>query len=256
MKIKLFLFCFAFLINVPAWASFYHYEHYALTTLPSDKNFASLNLDEPSSGLVISGAVDSDRSTNYFGAMNFVFENKSDRWIILKDVKISFPTLEQNENISIPIGDQFSAWAQGMQNLDDYNNKKALVLSSILGAVLAVKGDAPVAKSVGAFTTGYSLVSLAQAKNYNEILSELPPYHLLKGDIAIPPGLFMKRWILFNSKKHKSTGLVHTLILDFKDQDGQPQKYFLQFRGTKGPLSDNWQADDFGRVTARNPHHP
>jgi len=228
-----------------SWASFFHYNRYALDIAPDDKEFSSQSQKEPKKGLVISGALDTEKTTNYFGAFDFVFENKSDEWMIIRDLRISFPSNAQNQFVSIPVGMQFSSWTQGMQNADDYNLKKVAVITSIIGGAAMVASDNKRDQKLGAFTTGVSLLSLSTMKDYNEIYADLPPYHLLRGDIVIPPGLFMKRWLLLNSTKHKETGYIHTMVFDFKDQNGNPKRYYLQFRASSGQTTGGWQTEDF-----------
>jgi len=84
-KFKNLILLAALLSPISALASFYHYGHYALQTSPDDKTFLSQSVSEPKSGLVISGAIDSVQSTNYFGAFDFVLENKTDQWMVLRD---------------------------------------------------------------------------------------------------------------------------------------------------------------------------
>jgi hypothetical protein len=242
IKIKISL-LLVLLLPLDTWASFYHYNRYALQTSPEQgKSFA--NTKEPKSGLVISGALDSDKTSNYFGAFDLVFENKSDRWMVLRDIRISFLTPEQSQNVSIPVGAQYAAWAQGMQNLADYNAKKGALLGGLLaGAVIMGSSNNSDAKALGALTMGLSVAAAASKTNYNEIFVGLPPFHLLNGDIVIPPGMFMKRWLLLNSTNHEATGYISTIIFDFKDQDGNAQKYYLQFRDPES--TSGWQSSDF-----------
>jgi hypothetical protein len=213
-----------------SWASFYHFSRYAIQTSPDDKNYLSQSSKEPASGVVISGAVDSDLSTNYFGALDFVIENKSDQWMVLKDVKVSFLTPEQNKNIGIIAGSYFNAWSQGTTNLQEYNRKKAAIFGAILGSALMVKGGTQTERGTGAIVSSLSIAELASAKNYKEVVASLPPDHLLSSDILIPPGLFIKRWLVLNSTKHKETGFVTTIVIDFTDGNGKPNRYFLPIR--------------------------
>jgi len=242
-SLSVLIFCVGLTFSSVSSASFYHYGRYAVQTSPDDKTFLSKISKEPDSGLVISGALDPDRSSTYFGAFDFVIENKSDQWIVLREVRISFLTPEQNQNISIPVGAQFYSWYQAMRNLQTYNQKKAAVIGGVLGATLMVSGENQSQQNFGAITTGLSIAALATAKNYSEILVGLPTDHLLYGDMLVPPGLFLKRGLIVNSTKHKETGYVHTLVLEFKDDSGTPQKYYLQFRERVGTVSGGWQAD-------------
>jgi hypothetical protein len=222
----------AVLINPSySWASFYHFDHYALQIAPDNKSFSSEGKKEPKSGLVISGAVDSDLSTNYFGVIDFVFENKNtDQWMVIKDIKISFLTPEQNQNISIPLGARFSAWSQGITNLNEYNKKKAAIIGFVLGGALMANAGSQSNRNIGAVAATISVAELASGKNYKEMATYLPPDHLLSGDLLIPPGLFIKRWLVLNSTKHKETGFVETLVIDFLDGRGNQQRYYLKLR--------------------------
>lgn len=244
MKKLTYIFLLAGLFNpISSWASFYHYGHYALQIPPEDKAFLNQSSIEPKSGLAISGAIDSLQSTNYFGAFDFVLENKSDQWIVLKDIKVSFLTPEQNQNISIPTGAQFSAWSEGMQNSQNYNQKKAALVGIFIGGAMMANGQSQEERNVGAVATGVSIAALASANSSRAMLGALPTGHLLGGDIAIPPGLFLKRWLVVNSSKHKETGYVHTIVIEFKDANSNPQKYYLPFRDRVGTNIGGWQTD-------------
>ena len=232
-------------ISSNASASFYHYRRYALSIEPTDPTFEKQYLQEPKKGLVISCELDTDKSSNYFGAFNFVFENKSDKWMVLKDIRISFLSEVQNRNVGIPVGVQYSAWVQGRQNLEDYNNKKAAFLTALVGGLAAATSNDDLTQKSGVALTVVTLAAMANATNYNEIVAGLPPYHLLRGDIVIPPGMFMKRWVLLNSTNHKESGYIHTMALQFKDQSGTPQKLYMKFRDSTEKKIGVWQSDDF-----------
>jgi len=130
-----------------------------------------------------------------------------------------------------------------MQNIHNYNQKKAALMGIFVGGVMMTNGQSQQEREIGAVTTGISIAALATAKDYNEMFRGLPAGHLLGGDIAVPPNLFLKRWLIVNSTKHKETGYVHTIVIEFKDMNNNPQKYYLPFRDRVGANVGGWQTD-------------
>ena len=52
-----------------------------------------------------------------------------------------------------------------------------------------------------------------------------------------------------NSTKHKETGFVQTMVIDFKDINGNPMKYFLPIRDDGEAISYNFSTTS---ATSRN----
>ncbi|MCD6025221.1 MAG: hypothetical protein K0Q91_2137, partial [Fibrobacteria bacterium] len=55
------------------------------------------------SSVVVSGEINADLSSEYFGYFDITLENKSDRWLTLSKIKVSFPD-SQSANIRFVTG--------------------------------------------------------------------------------------------------------------------------------------------------------
>jgi hypothetical protein len=64
----------------------------------------------------------------------------------------------------------------------------------------------------------------------------------LSANFAIPPGLFVKKWIVLNSKNHKKTKFIDKVYLRCITEEGKSEKFKLVFRNF---IQSNslWQAD-------------
>jgi len=220
----------------------FHDKYFAHELDPAGLEFAKASSKEPEAGkLIISGQLDHDLSSTYFGVVNVVLENRSDQWIQVKDLSLSFPQAAQNKNISVVGGNMFKAWSVADQHRRDYNSKRNTLIAGLIGGALAASSkDDQKLRNLGAgLALGAVAVSATKGKNFKKLKATLPSTHLLSGDIVVPPGLFIKKWIVFNSKDHKKMGYVDVMSLNFKEGKKKVTTH-LRLRKSGGAT---WQSD-------------
>ena len=197
--------------------------------------------------IVVSGEINADLSSEYFGYFDITFENKSDRWLTLSRVKVSFPD-SQGADIRFVTGNDFIQWRDVMAKsiaLDEANKKTAMAVVGALGYGLAslsgnrglqVAGAAAAATAAGAYVVqgfGNWQDSLERAKMF-------PQNHLMGDTVRLLPGLYADRWLLINSRNHAKMGYVTKLVIDIETTEGDKGRYSLEFRQKSGDAS-GWQ---------------
>lgn len=75
----------------------------------------------------VNGQLQQSYCSKYFGFMSFELENKSDKWILIESVKLSFGGPEIDERVEIVTGEQLVAWHESTrQRLESYGKTTAL----------------------------------------------------------------------------------------------------------------------------------
>ena len=228
-------------------------------------------------GLVISGEYDNSFSDTYFGLVHLVFENKSDEWVTIKDIEVSFGK-EANKYVN------FLSPKTGKNLLRIYmeSKKKVLLMEqknrAAWGAALAGLAAAGAAvaaannssnKKDSTYKANQALASglvaaavVADASRVpikKAVMEEYPEGHLLKkGDFIIPPGLFEERWIIINTRNHDEIGYLHSMNISYRTKKGVKETATLQFRKNamhrKNGLvtfAKKWQRDLNGKIDVR-----
>ena len=228
-------------------------------------------------GLVISGEYDNSFSDTYFGLVHLVFENKSDEWVTIKDIEVSFGK-EANKYVN------FLSPKTGKNLLKIYmeSKKKVLLMEqknrAAWGAALAGLAAAGAAvaaannssnkknstyKANQALAQGLvtaAIVAEASRRPIKKaVMEEYPEGHLLKkGDFIIPPGLFEERWIIVNTRNHEELGYLHSMDISYRTKKGTKETATLQFRkdamhGKNGLImfAKKWQRDLSGKIDVR-----
>lgn len=73
-----------------------------------------------------------------------------------------------------------------------------------------------------------------------ELEKIFPSEHLMAKNFVIPPGLFAKKWVLFNSTNHHDTGYIESLIIKYDLKLGVTEKVKLSLRKD---ITSEWQED-------------
>jgi len=76
--------------------------------------------------------------------------------------------------------------------------------------------------------------------NAAEHVERLPQSHLLAGPVAIPPGLFVKRWIVLQTKETSGSSCVAAVTLGFERAAGTFERVLLTFK--RANKRTEWQA--------------
>lgn len=194
--------------------------------------------DTPS-GLVISGEELSAYASEYFGALQITFENKSAGWVTIERLSLDFGGARQNLSVVYPDAPQIDAWLSATLQrnvMRDTNETLALATLLAIGATVERIGDhgrrrelAAAGSLLGAAAATAAVVdsaseSLAQA----ESAQLLPDSHLLALPIRVPPQLFSKRWVLLNTRA--GAPCLRAVRLDYHLQGRAPESVFLTFR--------------------------
>jgi hypothetical protein len=202
-------------------------------------------------GIKVSCEENDRLSSKNFGLIRFTFENTTSDWIEVKNLQFSLGNSYKDGKIKIPTGQDLEAWANATQtklNIDQYNFEIAMfglrVVSSgvgTIGAILKNKGAKSVA-AIGNITTGIASVANTIDTRTSELENSrlYPGYHLLAGDFKIPPGLFVDKFIVINTKDDKELGYIDEVFLTYKTGNGKIEQLKLRFRDDRTSNS-TWQ---------------
>ncbi len=199
-------------------------------------------------GLVISGDEADNISTEYFGTLEFVFRNTTDEWVRIKNLKISFGEENIDKNVLVPAGQDLYEWQKAFskQMAIDYRNSSRFLATAafISGALTASTSDSKEAnRSAAVFGTAVVAMAIndinSAAKMGNMAVTTYPEDHLLGGNFAVPPGLFVNKFIVLNSRKNSEIGYLSKIIIEYETENGIKDKVILQFR------KDPYQTGDY-----------
>lgn len=208
-------------------------------------------------GLKISAEENVQLGSDYFGVINFSFINTSQEWIYIKNIKLDFGD-GINENIRIISGKDIYAWKESTlhrNQIDEYNMKLFLGTVALAGAFMSESGNKYAGKTGELMLLGaYSSLSVKELNDSQKKINYpaiFPQNHLLSGEIIVPPGLFVKKWIVVNSRNHDKIGIIKKFDIEYetKSNDKERIRIRLENREMLKGLSDNpvWQKDIFLR---------
>lgn len=191
------------------------------------------------SGLVISGEELESYGSEYFGMVQVTFENPSAHWVRIEKLVLDFGSDARNGIVSFPEGPEISAWlAATLQRNVIRDTNEALAFGTLLaiGAAVASIGDAKGGSGVAAAGGGLALgaaagLSASRVIDQVQLAEAVRPYpesHLLAVPLAIPPGLFSKRWVLINTREHGPC--LRAMRMDYEVEGRRPESALLHFR--------------------------
>ncbi|MDH5694410.1 MAG: hypothetical protein OEZ47_15040 [Gammaproteobacteria bacterium] len=196
--------------------------------------------------LEVEGAFLSEYCSEYFGMLNFRFENNTDEWVTIKEVNISFPEVKDTFVIDIVTGKSLISWHEATSTLIAENRfMSSLILGVLSGAGAAMIGKGGSQGIGGAVAIG-SLGTLA-LKNISSVRTDIaalnlvPSSHLLHGEILVPPSLVADRWILLNTKDSKKTPYITEVVVEAKTDKGTRVNKKIILR-TDQDRSCRWQS--------------
>jgi len=212
-------------------------------------------------GLVISVEEDIDMSSAYFGMLYFTFENKTQNWIRIKNIRIDFKSDAVNPNVRFTSGYDLKAWYASIikkKQISEFNRQMFLGTMSVIGGIMATTSGNKTARAIGATAFMGAMTSLS-VDEYRKSLDRVqktkifPENHLFYNQFVVPPGLFQKKWLVLNSANHKKTGYLSYLYIVYKTMDGKEETVRLQFRSPYHGYSQ-WQKDMYksGRDNVQN----
>ncbi len=204
-------------------------------------------------GMIISGKEVEYLSSMYFGFIDLTFENKSQNWIRIKKIKVDLGKAEVNSNVKFTSGRDIIHWDNATRKrnaIREHNERVVLGSIAALGYGLALTDNQKLNMMGSAAGLG-AIASLAVSE-YNKNLDKIqnakifPESHLLAEEFIIPPGLFVKKWILLNTSNHKKIGFIRGFYLEYETDSGKNEKVQLVFREkyvNGKPITSLWQED-------------
>ena len=203
-------------------------------------------------GLRISaGEVDSMSST-YFGEIEFTFENPTPHWIRIEQVKLDFGSERNNNDVYVPWGNQLENWFDSTRQCNvirEANTETALSLLAIGGAIVSAgagrgSGGLRAAGGLVALSATAALVGkeIQDRKDAAENVPVFAQSHLFGGAIDVPPGLFVKRWIVVNTPADPYLQCLTSVTMTYVLGDQTSHRVLLDFRYhyVRSPHSE-WQ---------------
>lgn len=192
-------------------------------------------------GLSVSATLNDKMSSDYFELVEITLENRSADWITLKAPSLDFGEA-LNASIVVPAGERILLWSEAATNVEalrEYNRQVVWGSVAVAGAVAAgVSGsnDTMRAAGTGAMAAGLGVLTVkALQKEYDKAARAriFPASHLYAGDVDLPPGLFLRRWVLIQGKKADTLSAVRTVNMRYT-LDGKQWQVPLAIRGAAG----------------------
>ena len=216
--------------------------------LKIDKSGNVISNDNPE--FVISGELDDDTPAEYFGLINFTFNNNSDKWVRIENIRVYFDTEEANENVVVTAADDIIAWQEAMDYkiaVDNFNSVVQHAVIAGLGQGLS-ESESEGVSALGDFITlaaigSLTIKSIDQYKGEIEYANIFPESHLLAKKFSVPPGLFAKKWILLNTSD--STPYISSINLELTFNNGEVVSYKLKLRDPIPQNGEVWQSKKF-----------
>lgn len=229
---------------------------FAFILIMNTNVFAKKNITK--SGIEINAKENSSLATNYFGVIDFEFNNTTQDWIRMKQVKAFFNDDKKDRNINFTSGRDLAIWAQATEKVKAIEAQKAKIVLGIiagLGAGIAGLSSDTNIKALGTISTIGALSSLSIMefnKRYDQVEKAkiFPENHIFASEFVIPPGLYVKRFLVLNSRNHKDIGYINKIFLEVQVEEYEPETIELMFRGFKPEKRDDarseWQIDLIG----------
>ena len=174
-------------------------------------------------GLTVSATFNDKMSSDHFELLELTFENRSNEWITLKQPSLDFGDA-MNSAIVIPGGPKIMLWAEAAtnaENLREYNRQLMWGTAAVAGAVAAgvsSQNDALRAAGLGTMAAGLTVLTVKSIEKERDKVMRaglFPSSHLYAGDFEVPPGLFLRRWVLLQAKKSDSLAAIRTVNLKY-----------------------------------------
>jgi hypothetical protein len=199
------------------------------------------------SGLRVSGEELRDLSSAYFGVLEVTFENPTAEWVRVDRVTLDFGSPAKNSAIVIPAGKDLEAFVASTEQRNAVrriNRQTAFALTALGGALVAGLSPTPGPSIAGGTVAVTSLSALAidshaESVDTAEHVARLPASHLLAGALTVPPGLFVKRWLVLQSKQASMTECIGSVTLAYELGNASRERVLLTFK--RQDRESEWQ---------------
>jgi hypothetical protein len=211
--------------------------HRGIYAVPIDQQGQELDEKQSTLGMMISCRKDRTYSDDGYTFLQLTLENKSNDWIRIREAYVDFGYQSYNQNIKIISGQDLATWYEATEErirVQEFNLGVFLAVLGTVGAI-AAHSDSDGVAAMGALThlgAVTSLTALEIQSNIREIESAkiFPESHLLAGDTSIPPGLFLRKFILFHTGDQKiAKGFKH-FFLTYQTESGQAETVKVVFK--------------------------
>jgi len=161
-------------------------------------------IDEKTSDVNLYGIFDKEYASEYFGSLRFVFENESDQWLDIDNIRLYFVEDSAQKYITVVDELKLKQWlrAARLQKIPQQSTVKELQ-SAIINAGSSISG------MVGDFSETVGLDGGSKKKTY-------PDNHLYAEDFVLPPGFSVEKWVLLQSSHHNKIPYITDINLDFE----------------------------------------
>lgn len=211
------------------------------------------------SPIAISVSLNDKLSSEYFGFFDFTLENKSDKWIVVKNVSITFPDSLLNKNINVVAGQDLTIWHEGylaQKAINEYNKGLAIGAFSVAAGVASMSVKDQTAKVALAAAGTAPLVALpvaelAALRDSVDKAAFFPANHLFAGDIRIPPSMFTRKFLLLNSTNHKHIPYAQSFVLTWQTDTGEKFNMTAHFRDLSDIGTPRWQKSIYKTIIAK-----
>jgi len=189
-------------------------------------------------------------SSPYFGQIEFTFENPTGEWITVERVALDFGSAKNNQAVLFPWGTRLDNWAAATSQRNavrDANNALALELLAAGGAVAGAAGrHARATRAAGGFASLAALTAMSatHAEARAETAEDVPIFegsHLFNVPFDVPPGLFVKRWLVVNTPADPSLGCLTSVVMTYELSDKTSRRIALSIRNP-GAFGE-WQSN-------------
>lgn len=204
---------------------------------PLDAQGQVIATSKTAAGLLISAQEVQDLASPYFGLIEVTFENPTPDWIHIDRTSVKF-TAEATPHTEIPDATEIAGWERAIRQrnaIRSVNTSAALALVAVGGAVVAAASPGRTAGAVGglaAVGAGSALVGreLAERARDADAVARFPDTHLLSVPVAIPPGLFVKKWMLLRTKSDVLTRCIDRMTLSIQRGSAAWEHFALMFK--------------------------
>jgi hypothetical protein len=216
--------------------------------VPIDAQGKPVGATTTSAGLRVSGEELAELASRYFGVLEVTLENPTAEWIHIRRVTLDFGDSARNAAVSVPAGENLRAFLTATEQRNavrQTNRETALAIAALGGALVgaaspergvAAAGDAVALTSFAALAVDSRMGAVSAA----EQVVMLPESHLLAGLIAVPPGLFVKRWIVLQTKETSGSSCLASVTLGLERAGAIRERVLLTFK--RANERTEWQA--------------
>ena len=198
--------------------------------------------------LKVSAGEISTMSSRYFGELEFTFENPGGKWIRVEQVVLDFGSEQNNQAVYFPWGAQLKSWADATSQrnaIKDANAATALALIGVGGALVSATAPRGAGlRKLGGMASLAAVMTMlaANVEAQTDAADSKPRFggdHLFAGPFDVPPGLFVKRWLVINTPDQPALKCLASVILTYTLADKTSHRVALSFRSP----GSQWQQD-------------